>query len=263
MGDERSRTRHNAAAMRVKGRARFWGWAVVAVACAALVACGGGEGDDDGGGEESGPPDVEVLLDSAVGQFLEMQSFHFALDFDGETSPMEQLSVDMETIEGDVILPDQLDAKVKAKARQFGGINVNVSLVGVGEDAWVTNPFDQTMWLPLEGGNPLNGLFNPSEGVAAVIRGAANPTLTGEEEIDGVLTWVVEGTIDSGDLTAFLDSAVPGYDVKGTIWIGKDDNVIYRIYLLGQLTAEEPVDILRRLSFSSFNDVEPIEPPLP
>ena len=262
MGDERSRTRHNAAAMRVKGRARFWGWAAVAVACVALVACGGGDGDDDGGGE-AGPPDVAELLDSAVGQFLEMQSFHFALDFDGETSPMEQLSVDMETIEGDVILPDQLDAKVRAKARQFGGINVNVNLVGVGEDAWVTNPFDQTMWLPLEGGNPLNGLFNPSEGVAAVIRGAANPMLAGEEEIDGVLTWMVEGTVDSGDLTAFLDSAVPGYDVKGTIWIGKDDNIIYRIHLLGQLTAEEPVDILRRLSFSSFNDVEPIEPPLP
>lgn len=263
MRDERHGSRHNAAAMWVKGRARFWGWAAVAVACVALVACGGGDGDGDGDDDGGGPPDVAELLDSAVGQFLEMQSFHFALDFDGETSPLEQLSVDMETIEGDVILPDQLDAKVKAKARQFGGINVNVSLVGVGEDAWVTNPFDQTMWLPLEGGNPLNGLFNPSEGVAAVIRGAANPMLTGEEEIDGAPMWVVEGTVDSGDLTAFLDSAVPGYDVKGTIWIGKDDNVIYRIYLLGQLAAEEPVDILRRLNFSSFNDVEPIEPPLP
>lgn len=234
----------------------------MALACLLLVACGGGGG---GGGEGDEPDidslDVQALLDSAVVQFTELESFHFALDFDGRTSPMEELSVDMQTIEGDVIIPDKLNAEVLAKARQFGGINVNVDLVGIGEDAWVTNPFDRTMWLPLEGGNPLNGLFNPSEGVAAVIRGAANPAVTGEEAIAGVATWTVEGTIDSGDLTAFLDTAEPGYPVTGTIWIGKNDNIIYRIYLLGQLTAEEPADILRRLDFSSFNNVEPIEPP--
>lgn len=169
----------------------------MALACLLLVACGGGGG---GGGEGDEPDidslDVQALLDSAVVQFTELESFHFALDFDGRTSPMEELSVDMQTIEGDVIIPDKLNAEVLAKARQFGGINVNVDLVGIGEDAWVTNPFDRTMWLPLEGGNPLNGLFNPSEGVAAVIRGAANPAVTGEEAIAGVATWTVEGTID-------------------------------------------------------------------
>ena len=245
--------------MKVKTQARLWLVGLALVGGMAVVACGGGDGD--GGEDDIDSLDVAVLLDSAVVEFLELESFNFALDFDGNTSPLEQLSVDMETIAGDVILPDQLKAQVRAKARQFGGINVNVTLVGVGEDAWVTNPFDQSMWLPLEGGNPLNGLFNPSEGVAAVIRGAANPMLAGEEEIDGVAMWMVEGTVDSGDLTAFLESAVPGYDVKGTIWIGKTDNIIYRIHLLGQLTPEEPVDILRRLTFSSFNDVEPIEPP--
>ena len=245
--------------MDVKARARRCFLFLALLGCLALAACGGdGDGEEEASAETL---DVTVLLDSAVIQFTELESFHFALDFDGDTSPMEELSIDMQTIEGDVIIPDKLDARVQAKARQFGGINVNVALVGIGEDAWVTNPFDQSMWLPLEGGNPLNGLFNPSDGVAAVIRGAANPTVTGEEEIEGVATWRVEGTIDSGDLTAFLDSAEPGYPVNGTIWIGKADNIIYRIYLLGRLTAEEQPEILRRLNFSNFNDVEPIEPP--
>lgn len=250
---------HNAAAMQVKSRARLWFLAFALLGALALVACGGG--DDDGGEQGIESLDVTVLLDGAVMQFAELESFHFALDFNGETSPMEELAIDMETIEGGVIIPDKLNAQVKAKVTQMGGLNVNVSLIGIGEDAWVTNPFNQSEWLPLEGGNPLNGLFNPSDGVAAVIRGAANPTVTGEETIDDVPTWMVEGTIDSGDLTAFLDSAEPGYPVTGTIWIGKTDNLIYRIHLLGQLTAEEPVDILRRLNFSGFNDVEPIEPP--
>ncbi len=229
--------------------------------CLALVACGGEDGDGGGGEQSIESLDVQELLDSAVIQFTELESFHFALDFGGDTSPLEQLSIDMERIEGDVIIPDKLKAAVKAKVRSMGGINVNVSLVGVGEEAWVTNPFDPTVWLELESGNPLNGLFNPSDGVAAVIRGAADPAVTGEEVLEGVDTWTVQGTIDSGDLTAFLDSAEPGYPVAGTIWIGKADNIIYRIHLVGQLTAAEPVDIVRNLTFSSFNDVEPIEPP--
>jgi len=247
--------------MQVKSRARLWFLGQAFLGSLALVACGGGDGDEGGGEEDAESLDVATLLDSAVVKFTELESFHFALDFDGDTSPMEELSIDMQTIEGDVIIPDKLDAKVQAKARQFGGINVNVSLVGIGEDAWVTNPFDQSMWLPLDGGNPLNGLFNPSDGVAAVIRGAANPTVTGEELIEGVATWMVQGTIDSGDLTAFLASAEPGHPVTGTVWIGKEDRIIYRIHLLGRLTAEEPAEILRRLTFANFNDVEPIEPP--
>ncbi len=261
MGDEHSRNGHNAAAMQVKSRARVWLLGATLVGGLAVAACGGGEGDGDGGGDDIESLDVQALLDTAVIQFTELESFHFALDFGGDTSPLEQLSIEMENIEGDVIIPDKLNAKVQAKVTQMGGINVNVSLIGVGEEAWVTNPFDPSIWLELESGNPLNGLFNPSDGVAAVIRGAANPTVTGEDVIEGVATWKVEGTIDSGDLTAFLDSAEPGHPVAGTIWIGKDDNIIYRIHLLGQLTTEEPVDILRNLTFSSFNDVEPIEPP--
>ncbi|MXZ87361.1 MAG: LppX_LprAFG lipoprotein [Dehalococcoidia bacterium] len=259
MGDERRRNGQNAAAMQVKGQARTWLLGLALAGCLALVACGGGDGD---GGEQSIETlDVQELLDSAVIQFTELESFHFALDFGGDTSPLEQLSIDMEKIEGDVIIPDKLKAAVKAKVRSMGGINVNVSLVGVGEEAWVTNPFDPSVWLELESGNPLNGLFNPSDGVAAVIRGAADPAVTGEEVLEGVDTWKVTGTIDSGDLTAFLDTAESGYPVAGTIWIGKADNIIYRIHLVGQLTAAEPVDIVRNLTFSSFNDVEPIEPP--
>ena len=259
MGDEHSRNGHNAAAMQVKSRARWWLLGVALVGCLALVACGGGDGE--GGEEDIDSLDVQELLDSAVIQFTEMESFHFALDFAGDTSPLEQLQVDMQSIKGDVIIPDRLKAEVQARATQFGGLNVNVDLIGVGEDAWFTNPLNRSEWLHFDGGNPLNGLFNPSDGVAAVIRGAANPTVTGEEVLEGVETWMVEGTIDSGDLTAFLDSAEAGYPVKGTIWIGKEDKVIYRIYLLGQLTADEPEDILRRLDFSNFNEVEPIEPP--
>ena len=165
MGDERRRNGQNAAAMQVKGQARTWLLGLALAGCLALVACGGGDGDGGGGEQSIESLDVQELLDSAVIQFTELESFHFALDFGGDTSPLEQLSIDMEKIEGDVIIPDKLKAAVKAKVRSMGGINVNVSLVGVGEEAWVTNPFDPSVWLELESGNPLNGLFNPSDGV--------------------------------------------------------------------------------------------------
>ncbi len=264
-GDRQRRNPHNSVVIKVKKRKRAWLAGLALAVCVALAACGGdgdaSNGDANRNGNGSEPPDVAALLDTAVQQFAEVKSAHFALDFDGGSSPLEQLSIDMEAIEGDVIVPDRLRAEVQAKASQLGGMNVTVEIVGVGADAWVTNPFDRTIWLPLEGGNPLNGLFNPTDGVAAVIRGTADPAVRGEDELEGMAMWMVEGTIDSGDLTAFLPTAEAGHAVTGTIWIGKADNVIYRIHLRGRLATVEPADILRRLNFSNFDNVDPIEPP--
>ena len=94
-----------------------------------------------------------------------------------------------------------------------------------------------------------------------MIKRTQNPTVTGEELINEIDTWRIEGLLDSGDLTALDLGAVPGFEVQGTVWIGKDDATIYRVHVLGQLHGNEPADILRRLEFTNYHEVEPIEPP--
>ena len=54
-----------------------------------------------------------------------------------------------------------------------------MNVIAIGDDAWMTSPFDQTQWLPLEAGNPLKGLFDPSAGVSGVINACAEPERDG------------------------------------------------------------------------------------
>ena len=229
------------------------------MACLALVACGGGDGDGAAATPEA--EELRAFLDQAIEEFNSQESFHFTMDFDGKTTPLEGFPVEMRKIEGDIIIPDQLRSTIQAIAPDFGGINVTMNVIAIGDDAWMTSPFDQTQWLPLEAGNPLKGLFDPSAGVSGVINGVQNPSVTGEELINEIDTWRIEGLLDSGDLTAMGLGAVPGYEVQGTVWIGKDNAIIYRVHVLGQLHENEPADILRRLEFTNFHEVEPIEPP--
>ena len=261
MGDERSRTVQNRGVTKVKTWARVSAWGLLALACALLVACGGGGGDESADATEFDPEELRAFLDRAIEAFNSQESFHFTMDFDGKTTPLQGFPVEMRKVEGDIIIPDQLRSTIDAKAPDFGGINVTMKVIAIGEDAWMTSPFDQTQWLVLETGNPLKGLFDPSAGVADVINGAQNPHVTGEELINEIDTWRIEGVLDSGDLTALDLGAVPGYELQGTVWIGKEDGIIYRIHVLGQLHENEPADILRRLDFTNFREVEPIEPP--
>ncbi len=241
---------------KVKGWTRARGWAAAALACLLLAACDGG-----GGTTNTESLDVDALLDRAVTRFMELTSFHFYHDFDGETAPIVQFDLDMERVEGDVVVPDQLRASVLAKVGQLGGINVNVTVVAIADEAWITNPFDTSQWLPMEGGNPIGDIFDPVEGIATVIRSVVDPRVTGEEQIEGIATWRIEGLLDSGDLDAFALSAIAGYEVRGMIWIGQEDDLIHRMRLEGRLQPDEPEGIVRRVDLSEFDQPITIEPP--
>ncbi len=264
--------------MRV-GRIRLWGWVAIAVAGLLLVACGGD--GDSGASEEAGtataaatstaaatetatpsaPQDLRALLDRVVAAVIAQESARFTLDFNGGTTPLEQFGIEIEKAEGDVSPPERLRAAVEAKAPRLGNIKVEVDIIGIADEAWVTNPFDRSSWLELEGGNPLKDIFSEDKGLVSVLGATTDIRLTGEEEVDGKGVWRIEGLVDSGDLTAFSEDAVAGYEVVVVVWVGKADEQMYRVHLDGRLHAEEPEAMLRRLDLRYGDQIEPIEPP--
>ncbi|HCV00562.1 MAG TPA: hypothetical protein DGL25_05110 [Dehalococcoidia bacterium] len=237
---------------------------LIAMACAfalASISCGSGSGDGKSDGATLNAEELREFLDRAIEEFDSQESFHFVMDFAGRTTPLDVFPVEMRKVEGDIIVPDQLRATIDAKATDFGGIAVTMQVIGIGDVAWMTNPFDATQWVDLDTGNPLNGLFDPSAGVSGVLSGVQNPRVIGEELINEIPTWRIEGTLDSGDLAGFALEVIPGYEIHGTVWINKETALIHRLHVLGQLNETEHADILRRLDFSGFHEVEPIEPP--
>ena len=206
-------------------------------------------------------PDPAVLARQASDTVEALKSFHFLLDHENGGSPIV-LNLLMTRAEGDISKPDRLRADVEARATQLGNANVKVKVVNVGDRAVVTNPFAPTQWLPLAGQNRLSDIFDPGAGTTAALRAVKNPKITGEETINGVKVWRVEGDVEPTALSAVASTiAEPGYVVKGTVWVGQDRPLVHRVRLDGPLGSKDPANIVRKIDLSKFDEPVTIEIP--
>jgi hypothetical protein len=202
------------------------------------------------------PPAADILAE-AVERAAAMKTFHFRLEHENGETPIP-LGLGLSTAEGDVIVPDRMRAKVEAKA---GTQPVRVEVIGIGDEAWITNPFNRE-WQPLPSGNTIRDVFDPAQGITAVANALENAEVTAEEKVGGVDTYRVEGTVDSAVLEAAAPIAEPGLTVTVKVWVGKDDSLIRRVRLEGPIAPGEPSDIVRKLDISGFDESVSIEPPV-
>jgi hypothetical protein len=230
-----------------------------ALGCALLLAAACGD-DGDTSPNGNGQPDPAALLQSAADRLQALNSFHFVFDHENGASPIVE-GLKMQRAEGDVVKPDRLQADIDAVVPQLGNARVAVSVVAVGSQAKITNPFNRRQWIDLPGENPLAELFDPRGGTSAVLQAVRDPRIVGEETIGGVAVWRVEGDVDGGQLRNFTSVAEAGHTVKGTAWIGKDDPLVYRIRLEGPVGPRDDQGIVRRIELSRFDQAVTIELP--
>ena len=83
--------------------------AVFGLILTSVLACGGG------GDKPSENLDAGAILKKAATATAELKSFHFKLDHENGTTPMP-LGLQLVSADGDVGVPDRLQADVKAKA---------------------------------------------------------------------------------------------------------------------------------------------------
>ena len=208
-----------------------------------------------GGGGSSKPattgplPRRTPVLPQAVQAFHSMKTFHFRLEHDNGGSPIPP-GLTLITADGDVIVPDRMSAKLDAKAGQQ---TVNVSVIGVGDQGWITNPFSR-QWQPLPSGTTIKDIFDPTQGVKAIVGSLQGAQVTAEENVDGTPCYRIEGTVASEVLQAAAPIAKPGLTVGIKVWIGTDDSLIRQVYLVGPIAPDEPSNIVRRLMLSKFNE---------
>ncbi len=186
-----------------------------------------------------------------------LKTFHFRLEHENGTSPIP-LGLDLETAEGDVVVPDRMSAEIEAKAN---GAVVQVKVIGVGDKGWITNPFSRK-WQALPEGTNIKDVFDPAAGVKAVVGALTNAKVVKEEKVAGVSTYLVEGEVDSGVLEAAAPVAEPGLTVAVKAWVGVDDSLPRRIRLEGPFAPGEPDNIVRKLDLSRFDEPLTIEPPI-
>ena len=224
--------------------------ALVVGATALLAACGGGGGDGDG---DLAGLDAVALLREAADRTEQVQSFRFVLEHEhGATEIVRGLL--MERAEGEVAGVDRLRVEIEAS---LGPLNLEVGVVVIGEDGWITNPLTGR-WERED--ITVEDVFDPATGVTALMRVVDAARVTGTDRVGGVRSYRVEATVDSGDVTLFGDPS-PGRALAATVWIGIDDALVRRIEIVGGITADEPDNLLRRVTLRDFDAEIEIVPP--
>jgi len=191
-----------------------------------------------------------------VEAFEALETFHFSLTHENGTSPIPN-GLQLVSADGDVVVPDRMRAEVEAKVSNQ---TVRVEIIGVGDEGWMTNPFNR-QWQPLPSGTTIKDIFDPAQGVKAIIGSLQNAQVTGEEKVGGAQTWHVEGTVQSDVLAIAVPISRPGLTVGIEAWIEVDGSLIRQVYLKGPIAPGEAENIVRKLALSDFGEQITITPP--
>ncbi len=227
--------------------------------------------------------EARALLTGAATAMAGVQSFQFSLTTEaGKTIIMETL--ELKDVTGAVQRPDRFRATATASVAI---LDVDVEVVGIGTQLWVKNPLgaaaggEEYIEVDLsEGGaeQALAELVNPDRILLRAVDLLENPTVRGEDEIDGVPTTVIEGTFDPsaaiglvpGTPAAVADAATQaateaGLELAGPvptlIWID-GDGLVRRIRVEGPILTSEETDVVRRLDLYGYNEPVEIEAPV-
>jgi hypothetical protein len=188
------------------------------------------------------------ILNQSGDKMQAISSFHFALDQGGKGSPLA-MGVEMTKAEGDVVRPDRLQMTIAGTAM---GMALEVKTVTVGEKTLMTNPLSGKWEVPPAQFQVLN-VFDPANGIAAIMKGITSPARLADEPMGGTLCYHITGSITSDALRPITGSAVPGATIKAETWIGKEDLLVRNIKLEGKITESEKEGIVRTIALSKLN----------
>ena len=223
--------------------------------------------------QEAADPEAVAVLERAAAAMALLQSFRFRLTTErGATTILE--AVELVSVEGGVERPDRFQATINARLA-FATISLDV--VGVGETVWIEDP------LSAEGGyqqvsveTGLADLLNPDRLLLQAVGLIEQPTIAGEDTLDGVTATVVEGDFRPLRALELAGTPVPTPTAEeqaevglvldeplfAQLWIEVGSDRVIQLAFQGRLTSLEDPGIIRVLRLFDFDQPLDIQPPV-
>jgi hypothetical protein len=221
----------------------------VGLAVGLLAACGGGDAF------EVGDVDAQDLLDRSATRMEALRSFAFEVEHENGATEIIG-GIRMVSASGAVEGTDRMRLEVLAR---FANQNIQTGIVITPEGDYLQNPI--TGRWQRQDNVDISGFFDPASGVTALMRNATEVAVVAGEVFAGVEAYVLQTTLDSGDLRVFVGDAPPGRSVTARVWVGRDDLLVRKIEVAGPLASGDAENIVRRLILSRFDEPAEIAPP--
>lgn len=225
---------------------------------------------------QAGAQDANALLQQSGKAMAAVKSFIFSIKtVQGKTVLFGNL--DLQDVEGAVERPDRFRADITVGASI---VSLTIKVIGVGNRVWITNPMssDQAFTEASVGGGDssagaIASLLNPDRIFLSAVQAIQNPAIDGTENIDGVDTTKVKGTVNLSTLPAVTGFGTPEAAVKSSIgnfldlsdktltaWID-EAGLVHRLQVAGAFTKEEASDVIREIDLSKFDEAQDIQAP--
>ena len=208
-----------------------------------------------GGDSSSKDPSPESIVERTTTETGAQKSFHFKLDVENPAPSSSGLSLTF--AEGDVVVPDRLQAKV---AGTFNGIPITTRIVFAGPKQYLLNPLSKS-WQSFSTKTSPIAFFSPAKGVLAAVKGATGLELDGTRTVGGVESYHLVGKVKARYVSDFLGNEPSEREADAEIDVGKDDGLVRQLTLSGRIVDDEPDEAKRTLTLSRFNEQVTIEAP--
>lgn len=213
-----------------------------------------------------GEADAVALLEAAAGALAALETFGFELATTRGSSTILE-GFELKEVAGVVRRPLDVEAEVTV-GLPIG--EITITAVGLDGQFWVQDPLSDGEWMSFNSDPQIQSLINPTVLVTNAVRLVQDAQITGNEEVDGVETTVVEGTVDFSSSLGSIASAegeseaLQQFLAEGardvTFWIDEENRIV-EIEIRGPIFATESDDVVRVIRFFDFNEPVQIEVP--
>lgn len=206
------------------------------------------------------PPPAEIA--ARAGQAMaQVQSFHFAITVEGGPAYIDpESSLSLRSMEGDLVRPDRVQARLKVGAAGLAVIELR--FIGIGQDQFLTRPITG-QWQPLPAGWGFDPtiLFDPEQGIEAVLKRAQWQAQVGEERVGKARCYHLHGSAQGKDMAPITAWTIVAEQVEVEAWVGKGDSLLYQLRITEPPQEEGGHPIIWLLAFSAFDQPVTIERP--
>jgi len=229
---------------------RVAGGAIVALTLA-VTACGGSS-------TASVPPPASTkIISDADTKFGADTTLHFNYTADKIAPGLYSVI----KADGDVVRPGKI--QLKGLDQPVKGVTACIALTIVDQGQYLDLGCFKNYTKTSAFGNLLL-LFDPAQGIGAVLTKLQNPTPATSDTINNIDCWKLSGGTDSSVLAPLTGStATTPTPIQATLWIGKADSQVYQVQLTGIAIDGDTAQSVRTFVLSNFNAPVTITAPVP
>jgi hypothetical protein len=206
-------------------------------------------------GEEEVDP--QEIFSEAIPAMKALDSFGFTYDVERPEGSAPLAGTDVAAIEGAVNAEGDMEARIDILQ---SGIPLQLNFVAAGDTHYVQNPLTGK-WQSVAAEDSPVGRLNLGSGAIQILEKIENPSFEGSDEIEGVETYRLKGTVQAADVEGIAGAVSVDDPFPCEVWVGADDDLVRRITLSGAATSKEPAQTVRTIELTNFNEPVEIEPP--